>query len=163
MYIDPSFVMSTVTRTERKPTCFSGGWKRHRDETIHHAPFSCNPNVLLTSTHIIWYASRETWCWMGVTVNKKQACQHLPPLHETETAARAMPRPVPTRENTTVDARLREVPRGHAPRLHSLGSARHCTRHVNLIPPDLLRGGVGWNSHPNQEVVRGSRRLHSAR
>lgn len=42
---------------------------------------------------------------MGVSVNKKQACPHLPPLYQTETAVRPMARPVPTRENTTVDLR----------------------------------------------------------
>ena len=67
----------------------------------------------------MWQASRETWSWMGVSVNKKRACSHLPPLHQTGMAVRPMARPAATRENTTVEPSCRLTDGARVPRADS--------------------------------------------
>ena len=53
---------------------------------------------------------------MGVSVNKKRACPHLPLLHQTGMAVRPMARPAATRENTTVEPSCRRTDGARLPR-----------------------------------------------
>ena len=73
----------------------------------------------------MWQASLETWSWMGVSINKKRACPHLPPLHQTGTAVRPMARPAATRENTTVEPLCRLTDGARLPRADSPATGKH--------------------------------------
>ena len=62
---------------------------------------------------------------MGVSVNKKRACPHLPPLQQNRMAVRPMARPAAIRENTTVEPLCRRTDGARLPRADSLATGKH--------------------------------------
>ena len=101
------------------------GCKRQQTAILYRGSLACNPHTLVIGHAIVWQASRETWSWIGVSVNKKRACPHLPPRHQTETAVRPMARPAATRENTTVEPPCRRTDGARLPRADSPATGKH--------------------------------------
>ena len=88
----------------------------------------------------MWQASRETWSSMGVSVNKKRACPHLPPLHQTGMAVRPMARPAATRENTTVEPPCCLTDGARLPRADSPATGKHTKPLQNGLKRSLQTG-----------------------
>ena len=78
---------------------------------------------------------------MGVSVNKKRACPHLPPLHQTGIAVRPMARPAAILENTTVEPSCRPTDGARLPRADSPATGKQ-TRPLEKGPKRSPQPGV---------------------